>query len=44
MIELHLSAGHAWDVWETKGGLEPTVDSLAIPKEIAAKFKAWGDK
>lgn len=41
MIELHISAGHAWSVWKTEGGLQPTVESLAIPPEFGAPLQEW---
>ena len=41
MIELHISAGHAWSVWKTDGGLQPTVESLAIAPEVSAPLKEW---
>jgi len=41
MIKLTISAGYAWYVWEDKGGLQPTIESLAIPSKLGAKLNAW---
>lgn len=41
MIELHISAGCSFSVWETKGGLQPRLESVPIPQEFMAKLEAW---
>lgn len=41
MIELHISAGCAWSVWETRGGLQPTIEELKIPPEFGNPLKEW---
>ncbi len=44
MIELHISPGYSWSVWETKGGLQPTVESLNIPPSFTKRFEKWESK
>jgi len=41
MIQLNISAGYAWTVWDDRGGLQPRIDSLNLPSEICAQLKAW---
>lgn len=41
MIELHISAGHAWSVWKTEGGLQPTLSALEIPPEFGMPLEEW---
>ena len=44
VIELHITPGCAWSVWETMGGLQPRLDSLGIPPEFITKFRPWKEK
>ena len=41
MIRLSISYGYAWSVWEDKGGLQPDIESLALPRKFVAPLKAW---
>jgi hypothetical protein len=44
MIRLDISVGHSWSVWETEGGLQPTLASLNLPAEQVAKLEAWSKR
>lgn len=41
VIELYISASYAWSVWKKDGGLQPTVESLALPPEARAPLREW---
>ena len=41
MLRLSISYGYAWSVWEDKGGLQPDIESLALPRKFVAPLKAW---
>jgi hypothetical protein len=44
MIKLSISAGHTWTVNEDNGALQPTVESLGMPAETAAKLERWQNR
>ncbi len=41
MIELTITAWHPCSVWKTGGGLQPTVESLNLPREFITKLETW---